>query len=395
MFEIDSNTISVSQLTQKIKSVLEEDFSRIEVVGEISNFTAASSGHKYFTLKDSNAQISAVMWRSTNVSFPIENGMKVNIKGSISVYPPRGSYQLVVTSMRPQGIGDLYLAYEKLKKDLLELGYFSAENKKKWPIIPQRIGVSTSPTGAAIQDILSTLKRRAPFAEIYLYPVMVQGNGSEKEIAHAINELDKLELDVMIIGRGGGSIEDLWSYNTREVADAIYNAKTPIVAGIGHETDTTIADLVADHRAPTPTGAAEIVSINTVDIIRQTLDENQLSMTNSINHSISNYKKELDNRFERLKSSGIKNSIDLLKMNLETSEKQLHKQILLNIQTKKIRLKNYENVISKMNPALPLEKGYAIILKNGERVKTSQVLSKNDKIKIIRINNENTAIIED
>ncbi len=395
MFEIDSNTISVSQLTQKIKSVLEEDFSRIEVVGEISNFTAASSGHKYFTLKDSNAQISAVMWRSTNVSFPIENGMKVNVKGSISVYPPRGSYQLVVTSMRPQGIGDLYLAYEKLKKDLLELGYFSAENKKKWPIIPQRIGVSTSPTGAAIQDILSTLERRAPFAEIYLYPVMVQGNGSEKEIAHAINELDKLELDVMIIGRGGGSIEDLWSYNTREVADAIYNAKTPIVAGVGHETDTTIADLVADHRAPTPTGAAEIVSINTIDIIRQTLDENQLSMTNSINHSISNYKKELDNRFERLKSSGIKNSIDLLKMNLETSEKQLHKQILLNIQTKKIQLKNYENVISKMNPALPLEKGYAIILKNGERVKTSQVLSKNDKINIIRTNKENTAIIED
>ena len=395
MFEIDSNTISVSQLTQKIKSVLEEDFSRIEVVGEISNFTSASSGHKYFTLKDSNAQISAVMWRSTNVSFPIENGMKVNVKGSISVYPPRGSYQLVVTSMRPQGIGDLYLAYEKLKKELLDLGYFSAENEKKWPIIPQRIGVSTSPTGAALHDIISTLERRSPFAEIYLYPVMVQGNGSEKEIAHAINELDKLELDVIIIGRGGGSIEDLWSYNTRDVADAIYNAKTPIVAGVGHETDTTIADLVADHRAPTPTGAAEIVSINTIDIIRQTLDENQLSITNSINNSISNYKKELNNKFDRLKSSGIKNSIDLLKLNLDSYEKQLHKQILLNIQTKKIQLKNYANVISKMNPALPLEKGYAMILKNGERVKTSQVLSKNDKIKIIRNNNENIAIIEE
>ncbi|MEZ4723277.1 MAG: exodeoxyribonuclease VII large subunit [Candidatus Kapaibacterium sp.] len=378
-----------------MESVLEEDFSRIEVVGEISNFTSASSGHKYFTLKDSNAQISAVMWRSTNVSFPIENGMKVNVKGSISVYPPRGSYQLVVTSMRPQGIGDLYLAYEKLKKELLDLGYFSAENKKKWPIIPQRIGVSTSPTGAALHDIISTLERRSPFAEIYLYPVMVQGNGSEKEIAHAINELDKLELDVIIIGRGGGSIEDLWSYNTRDVADAIYNAKTPIVAGVGHETDTTIADLVADHRAPTPTGAAEIVSINTIDIIRQTLDENQLSITNSINNSISNYKKELNNKFDRLKSSGIKNSIDLLKLNLDSYEKQLHKQILLNIQTKKIQLKNYANVISKMNPALPLEKGYAMILKNGERVKTSQVLSKNDKIKIIRNNNENIAIIEE
>lgn len=395
MFEIDSNTISVSQLTQKIKSVLEEDFSRIEVVGEISNFTSASSGHKYFTLKDSNAQISAVMWRSTNVSFPIENGMKVNVKGSISVYPPRGSYQLVVTSMRPQGIGDLYLAYEQLKKELLDLGYFSADIKKKWPIIPQRIGVSTSPTGAAIQDIISTLERRAPFAEIYLYPVMVQGNGSEKEIAHAINELDKLELDVIIIGRGGGSIEDLWSYNTREVADAIYNAKTPIVAGVGHETDTTIADLVADHRAPTPTGAAEIVSINTIDIIRQTLDENQLSITNSINNSISNYKKELNNKFDRLKSSGIKNSIDLLKLNLDSYEKQLHKQILLNIQTKKIQLKNYANVISKMNPTLPLEKGYAMILKDGKRVKPSQLLSKDDKIKIIRNNNENIAIIEE
>lgn len=395
MFEIDSNTISVSQLTQKIKSVLEEDFSRIEVVGEISNFTSASSGHKYFTLKDSNSQISAVMWRSTNVSFPIENGMKVNVKGSISVYPPRGSYQLVVTSMRPQGIGDLYLAYEQLKKELLDLGYFSADIKKKWPIIPQRIGVSTSPTGAAIQDIISTLERRAPFAEIYLYPVMVQGNGSEKEIAHAINELDKLELDVIIIGRGGGSIEDLWSYNTREVADAIYNAKTPIVAGVGHETDTTIADLVADHRAPTPTGAAEIVSINTIDIIRQTLDENQLSITNSINNSISNYKKELNNKFDRLKSSGIKNSIDLLKLNLDSYEKQLHKQILLNIQTKKIQLKNYANVISKMNPTLPLEKGYAMILKDGKRVKPSQLLSKDDKIKIIRNNNENIAIIEE
>ncbi len=394
MFEIDSNTISVSQLTQKIKTVLEGDFSRIEVTGEISNFTAASSGHKYFTLKDSNAQISGVMWRSTSVSFPIENGMKVNVKGSISVYPPRGSYQLVVTSMRPQGVGDLYLAYEKLKQDLLELGYFSAENKKKWPLIPQRIGVSTSPTGAAIQDILSTLERRAPFAEIYLYPVMVQGNGSEKEIANAINELDKLELDVMIIGRGGGSIEDLWSYNTREVADAIHNAKTPIVAGVGHETDTTIADLVADHRAPTPTGAAEIVSINTIDIIRQTLDENQITMTSLINNSIYNFKKDLNSYFDRLKSSGIKNSVDLIKLNIDNSEKQLRRQMLLNLQNKKTQLQNFENVLTKMNPALPLEKGYAMIIKNDERVKSSDKLSKGDTIKIIRNNNKNTAIIE-
>lgn len=297
--------------------------------------------------------------------------------------------------MRPQGVGDLYLAYEKLKKDLLELGYFSAENKKKWPIIPQRIGVSTSPTGAAIQDILSTLERRVPFAEVYLYPVMVQGNGSEKEIANAIIELDKLDLDVIIIGRGGGSIEDLWSYNTREVADAIHNAKTPIVAGVGHETDTTIADLVADHRAPTPTGAAEIVSINTIDIIRQTLDENQLAMSNLINYSISNWKKEINSRFDRLKSSGIKGSIDMIKIQLDNSEKHLRRQMLLSLQNKKTQIQNYENVISKMNPTLPLEKGYAMILKNGERVKATEILSKGDSVKIIRTNNENTALIED
>lgn len=395
MFEIDSNTISVSQLTQKIKTVLEADFSRIEVVGEISNFTAASSGHKYFTLKDSNAQISAVMWKSTNVSFPIENGMKVNAKGSISVYPPRGSYQLTVTSMRPQGVGDLYLAYEKLKQDLLELGYFSTENKKKWPIIPQRIGVSTSPTGAAIQDILSTLERRAPFAEVYVYPVMVQGNGSEKEIANAIIELDKLDLDVIIIGRGGGSIEDLWSYNTRVVADAIHNAKTPIVAGVGHETDTTIADLVADHRAPTPTGAAEIVSINTIDIIRQTLDENQIALSNSLNNTILSIKKELEYKTSILQSSGIANNIDRLKVKIVSIEKDLTRQMLKNLSDKKNRISNLENITSKMNPNLPFEKGYAMILKNGNRVRSIDKLKKNDEIQIIRNNSKNIAIIKD
>ncbi|MER3329566.1 MAG: exodeoxyribonuclease VII large subunit, partial [Candidatus Kapaibacterium sp.] len=219
-----------------------------------------------------------------------------------------------------------------------------------------------------------------------MYPVMVQGNGSEKEIANAIVELDKLDLDVIIIGRGGGSIEDLWSYNTREVADAIYNAKTPIVAGVGHETDTTIADLVADHRAPTPTGAAEVVSMNTIDIIRQTLDENQISMTNSINNTINNFKKEISNRFDRLKSSGIKNSVGLLKLNLDNSEKNLRRQMLLNLQNKKTQFENFEKIIKKMNPAYPLEKGYAMIIKDGKRVKATEILSKGDTIKLIRTN---------
>ena len=300
MFDLDNSSLTVSQLTQNIKSVLETGFQGLSVAGEISNYTAASSGHKYFTLKDNNAQISCVMWKSRTTNFQIENGMKVNITGSVTVYPPRGNYQLDVTSMRQQGVGDLYLAYEKLKKELLELGYFDQNVKKEWNLIPQKIGVSTSPTGAAIRDIFSTLERRAPFAEITFLPVKVQGSGSEFEIANAIERLDKLGLDVIIIGRGGGSIEDLWSYNTRVVADAIFNANTPIVAGVGHETDTTIADLVADHRAPTPTGAAEIVSINTIDIISQTLDEKQLFLRNIMLNTISNISKDLNNKNHRI-----------------------------------------------------------------------------------------------
>ncbi len=395
MFDLDANVETVSQLTQKIKSKLEDDFSRIKVTGEISNFTAASSGHKYFTLKDDKAQISCVMWRSTRASFPMENGMKIEINGSISVYPPRGSYQLVVSSVRKKGLGDLHLAYEKLKQELLELGYFDSNTKKQWNIIPQRIGVSTSATGAAVQDILSTLERRAPFAEIYFYPVMVQGSGSEKQIANAINELDKLDLDVMIIGRGGGSIEDLWSYNTKVVADAIHNAKTPIVAGVGHETDTTIADLVADHRAPTPTGAAEIVSVNTIDVIRQTLDENSNQLQNIIIDSLNEKENQLIVIADKLIRTGVNNTLNNYSIKLTNIESSLQKEIenkLLNITSK---FENYEKLFTKIDPKLPLEKGYSVIEKDGKRIKSDEKLLPGNEINIIRNKQTNIAIIEE
>jgi exodeoxyribonuclease VII large subunit len=395
MFEIDSNTISVSELTQKIKTTLELGFNQVEVIGEISNYTAASSGHKYLTLKDNNAQISCVMWKSRPVNFQIENGMKVYAKGSITVYPPRGSYQLDIASIRPQGIGDLYLAYEKLKKELLELGYFSSDIKKPLPLLPQRIGVSTSPTGAAVRDIFSTLERRIPFAEIFFYPTMVQGSGSELEIAKAITELDKLNLDVIIIGRGGGSIEDLWSYNTKVVADAIFTAKTPIIAGVGHETDNTIADLVADLRAPTPTGAAEIVSINTKDIISQTLDENQMKLLNLIEEKLTQLKSEVDSKFEQLNKSGLSYRLDKYKINIDNKSTILEKQIAININRAKVALENYETVMKKVNPLIPLERGYAMLLKDDERVDASTELSVGDEIKIVRKTNTNKATIKE
>lgn len=395
MFELDSNTISISELTQKIKSTLETGFSQVEVVGEISNFTSASSGHKYLTLKDNNAQISCVMWKSRAINFQIENGMKVYAKGSISVYPPRGSYQLDISSLRPQGIGDLYLAYEKLKKELFELGYFDASTKKKLPILPQRIGVSTSPTGAAIKDIFSTLKRRIPYAEIYFYPVMVQGSGSENEIANAIIELDKLDLDVLIIGRGGGSIEDLWSYNTKVVADAIYNANTPIISGVGHETDNTIADLVADFRAPTPTGAAEIISINTKEIISQTLDENQITIFNILNNNILNLKKDVVNKLDRLNSSGISHNLSKFELKLNNLESKLINQMKNNINRLIVSINNYDNILKKVNPQAPFEKGYAMLLKDGKRIKYNYDLKFEEEIQIIRLNKVNKAVISE
>jgi exodeoxyribonuclease VII large subunit len=395
MFDLDTNVETVSQLTQKIKSKLEDDFSRIKVTGEVSNFTAASSGHKYFTLKDDKAQISCVMWRSTRSSFPMESGMKVELSGSISVYPPRGSYQLVVSSVRKKGLGDLHLAYEKLKQELLELGYFDSDTKKQWNIIPQRIGVSTSATGAAVQDILSTLERRAPFAEVYFYPVMVQGTGSENQIANAIKELDKLDLDVMIIGRGGGSIEDLWSYNTKVVADAIHNANTPIVAGVGHETDTTIADLVADHRAPTPTGAAEIVTLNTIDVIRQTLDENSTQLRNIISYSLDEKMNLMDNVADKLMRTNVKNSLNnysILLSNLESNLKKDIENKLSNIATK---FDNYNKLFTKIDPRIPLQKGYSVIEKDGKRIKSNEILSVDDTVSIIRINQTNKATIKE
>jgi exodeoxyribonuclease VII large subunit len=395
MFDLDTNVETVSQLTQKIKGKLETDFSNIKVSGEISNYTAASSGHKYFTLKDDKAQISCVMWRSTRVAFPLESGKKVEISGSISVYPPRGSYQLVVSSVREKGLGDLHLAYEKLKQELFELGYFDAENKKQWNIIPQKIGVSTSATGAAIRDILSTLERRAPFAEIYFYPVMVQGTGSENQIAKAINELDKLDLDVLIIGRGGGSIEDLWSYNTKVVADAIYNAKTPIVAGVGHETDTTIADLVADHRAPTPTGAAEIVSVNTIDVIRQTLDENSTQIKNIISKSLDEKMNQLDNIADKLMRTNVKNTLNNYSTLLSNLESYLNKGIENKISHITTKFDNYNKLFTKIDPRIPLRKGYSVIEKDGKRIKSEEILSVDDTVSIIRLNQKNTAIIKE
>lgn len=256
--------LSVSALNNYIKSIFENNrtLTSVSVRGEISNFVNHRSGHLYFSLKDADGQVRAVMFRSRamTLKFMPESGMKVIVHGSVTVYPRDGSYQIYVSSMQPDGIGALYLAYEQLKARLSDEGLFDEIHKKPIPMVPRRIGVITSPTGAAIRDIINVTGRRYPGADLYIYPALVQGEGAEESLVRALDYLDNSSFcDVIIIGRGGGSIEDLWAFNSEKLARRIFEARTPIVSAVGHETDFTICDFVADMRAPTPSAAAEIV----------------------------------------------------------------------------------------------------------------------------------------
>jgi len=254
--------LTVSELTDRIQGVLETEFFDVWVEGEISNLKRAASGHLYFSLKDENAQIGATVWKSDarRLGFRPEDGMHVLARGSIRVYPPRGTYQISVQLLEPLGKGSLAQAFEELKKKLEEEGLFAAERKRPLPVLPRRIGVVTSPTGAVIRDILRVLSRRYANLEVLLYPARVQGEGAAAEIAQGLRVLNGLGgLDVVILARGGGSLEDLWPFNEETVARAIAASRIPTISAVGHETDFTIADFVADVRAPTPSAAAERV----------------------------------------------------------------------------------------------------------------------------------------
>lgn len=267
----DQNIFSVSELTQEIKLLLETGFATVWVEGEVSNYKLHSSGHMYFVLKDENAQINCTMWRSRNqmLYFSLQDGMKVQAQGRVTVYEKRGSYQLDVVQIRPAGIGNLQMAFELLKKKLREEGLFEASRKKPLPPYPERIGIVTSATGAAIQDLMAILRRRFPSLELILRPTLVQGEGAAEDIASAIDEFNAYgEVDVLIIGRGGGSLEDLWAFNEEIVARAIARSRIPIVSAVGHEVDFSISDFVADLRAPTPSAAAELVVKNKADLLQ-------------------------------------------------------------------------------------------------------------------------------
>ena len=255
--------LTVSQLTAEIRLVLEDEFIDVRVVGEISNAKVYPSGHWYFSLKDKEATMPCVSFKNINqaIKFRLEDGLMVVARGRLSVYPPRGAYQMIVTALEPVGIGDWQLAFEQLKSKLEAEGLLAPERKREIPLMPKKIGVVTSPAGAAVQDIISALARRNKGVDVLISPCRVQGEGSENEIAQAIEALGQFaDIEVILVARGGGSIEDLWAFNTEVVARAVIASRVPVISGIGHETDITICDLVADMRAPTPTAAAELVA---------------------------------------------------------------------------------------------------------------------------------------
>lgn len=288
--------MSVSELTSKIQNTLEKSFDSIAVSGEVANVQVRAGGHWYFTLRDKDASLSCVCFRGYNqfIKFELQNGMKVVVRGKLTVYAPKGSYNMMVSAISPVGVGEWQLAFEQLKAKLETEGLLSPARKRSIPLLPRRIGVVTSPNAAALRDILIALKRRNTSVQVLISPCRVQGDGSAEEVAQAIQDLQGLnDIDVIIVARGGGSIEDLWSFNTEVVARAIAASRIPVISGIGHETDLTIADLIADLRAPTPTAAAELVAKGRIELLERWRHLNR-RMVHSVEQKVSRAKLALN-----------------------------------------------------------------------------------------------------
>ena len=403
---MDREYLTVTQINKYIKYKFDNDenLNFVYLKGEISNFKNHSTGHLYFTIKDESSRILAVMFRNNalKLKFTPVDGSKVLVIGRIGVYEASGNYQIYVEEMMEDGIGNLALEFEKLKKKLSQKGYFNEEYKKPIPKFPKRIGIITATTGAAIRDIITTINRRYRNVELYIFPCLVQGVGAKEDIVRNINIANTFPLDVLIVGRGGGSIEDLWAFNEEIVADAIFKSKIPIISAVGHEIDFTISDFVADLRAPTPTAAAELAVPNTIDLINYI---NQLSIRR--NKSIINIINKKYEKLESLKDSYIlKNPQSIYEVKAQKVDNLIEKAILLitkSLTDNKNRLNTldkevktdmtkvldkktnrYLNILSKLetlNPILTIKRGYTITKHNDKSISSIKDINKKDYIK--------------
>jgi len=380
----EKNVVTITELTRQIKQSLETSFPRMWVEGEISNFKHHTSGHLYFTLKDEGAQLSAVMWRSrvANLTFPPKDGMKVIARGSITVYPPRGNYQIDVEQIQPVGIGELQLAFEHLKQKLAAEGLFDPAHKQSIPEFPERIGIITSETGAALQDIRSVLSRRHPSVEVILVPVRVQGAGAAEEIAEAIEQMNRYGgIDVLIVGRGGGSLEDLWAFNEERVARAIYASKIPIVSAVGHEIDFSIADFIADLRAPTPSAAAELVVRDRSELLED-IGNLCYTMRGAIDTQISSFRERVESL---LISYSFNRPRDLLRefsQRVDEIDRSLGVSFNHITRTAHQRYDSLRHQLQALNPQGVLKRGYSIVRKEGRIVSSARLLHRGEGAEI-------------
>lgn len=397
---------SVTRLNREVRAILEGSFPAIWVSGEISNLALPASGHMYFSLKDRNSQLRCAMFKGRNrlLRFTPDNGMEVQVRGVVSLYEGRGEFQLIVEEMEPAGEGALQKAFEELKQRLFKEGLFDESRKQPLPVYPRTVGVITSPTGAAIRDILTVLRRRYPRAEVIIYPVPVQGDGAGAAIAGALETADRrAEADVLILARGGGSLEDLWSFNEEIVARAIYRIRIPIVSGVGHEIDFTIADFVADQRAPTPSAAAELVSPDQRELLAQVIQRERRCITH-IQRQLREYRQTLEQLYKRIPhpvrrlqtisqrvddlslhlQQGIRtllaqrqtrqarlvgrvqsfNPLQLLRLyreRLQFHGEQLHRRMTQTVHEQHMQLERLVHSLHTVSPLATLERGYGIV----------------------------------
>lgn len=366
----NAKILSVTEVNQYIKTLLESNslLKNLVIQGELSNVKRAASGHLYFSLKDAASKIDCVMFKNAvmGLKFLPKEGQKVTLRGSLGVYLPSGHYQITVRSLEPQGLGDLFQAYLVLKDELEAKGYFDREHKKKLPDIISRVGLVTSPTGAAVKDMISIIKRRNPLMDIVIYPSLVQGDEAAANIIKGIRAFNTAQsVDIIIIGRGGGSIEDLWAFNDERLAKVIFESELPIISAVGHEIDFTIADFVADLRAPTPSGAAELVAEETLSIIRAlVIQKGRLiqAMENKIaqNRDILMRMKKDFSRYRPIER------IEEIRLYLDAIQDRMIRSLKRQIKNDRLQLEHYKTRMEAMNPLNVLKKGYVRVTdKNG------------------------------
>ena len=405
---MQNNYLTITQLSKYLKYKFDEDINlrKVYLKGEISNFKAHTRGHYYFTLKDENSRINAVMFASSTskLKFMPIDGMKVMVEGKVTVYEATGGYQIYVSDMLEDGVGNLYIAFEQLKEKLSKEGLFDKERKRKITKMPRKIGIVTASTGAAIRDILPTLKRRYPICETILFPALVQGEHAAEDIVKKIEIANTYDIDTLIVGRGGGSIEDLWPFNEEIVARAIYNSKVPVISAVGHEIDFTISDFVADLRAPTPTAAAELAAVD-INTVNEYLETSRTRNYNAINNIINNLKEKINNLKESYVLKKPNNIYEVKEQKLDMLIDKLNTNINNIIEKNKVRLFKYkesyilnnpemlykfkrtnlDNLISKLqvlNPMNTLKRGYSITKLDNKVISSIKDIKKDNLLTI-------------